>query len=155
MVPVKPSRLVLAAAAPAAIWIVVTAAWLIASALGIQPGGRSTAMTLSEAVAVASHADVARLLAAGADPNGRYRVRANLVRNDERTLTPFEAATGAIRTGPLQMLFDHGARIDESTYPVLWCAANARHNDDMIRFLQVHLLTNVYAVDCGNVRKVW
>jgi len=131
------------------------AAWLIASTLGVQPGGGATPMTLSEAAALASYADVTRLLAAGVDPNGRYRVRANLVRNDERTLTPLEAATGAIRTGPLQLLFDHGARVDETTYPVLICAAQARHNDDMIKFLQVHLLTDVYAVDCGNVRRVW
>ena len=153
MVPVK--RLQLAVAAPAVAWIVVMAVWLIAATVGMQPGGHATPMTLSEAAAVASYADVSRLLASGVDPNGRYRVRAHLVRNDERTLTPLEAATGAIRTGPLQMLFDHGAHIDESTYPVLWCAANARHNDDMIKFLQVHLLTNVYAVDCGNVRPVW
>lgn len=153
MVPVK--RLELAVAAPAFAWLALIVVWLIASVVGIQPGGRATPMTLSEATAVASHADVARLLAAGADPNGRYRVRANLVRNDERMLTPFEAATGAIRTGPLQMLFDHGARIDESTYPVLICAAHARNNDDMIKFLQVHLLTDVYAVDCGTVRRVW
>ena len=151
----KRPRLVLAAAAPAAIWIVLVGLWLIAATVGGQPGGGTEEMTLSEAAAVASYADVARLLAAGVDPNGRYRVRANLVRNDERMLTPLEAATGAIRTGPLQTLFDHGARIDETTYPVLWCAANARHNDDMITFLQVHLLTNVYAVDCGNVRRVW
>ena len=148
-------RLALAAAVPAVVWMVLTVAWLAAAAFDVQPGGDSRSLTLSEATAVASHADVARLLAAGADPNGRYRVRANLVRNDERMLTPLEAATGAIRTGPLELLVEHGARIDESTYPVLICAAQARHNNDMIKLLQRHQLTDVYAIDCGNVRRVW
>ena len=148
-------RLMLAVIAPVTIWLVVTIAWLAAAALGVQPGGDARSLTLSEATAVASHADVARLLAAGADPNGTYRVRANLVRNRELMLTPLEAATGAIRTGPLQMLIDHGARIDPATYPVLLCAAKARHNDDMLRLLERHLQSDVYAVDCANVRTIW
>ena len=153
VVPVN--RLLLVTAGAAAIWLVLTIVWLAAAALGVQPGGDPKSLTLSEASAVASHADVARLLDAGADPNGTYRVRANLVRNDERMLTPLEAATGAIRSGPLQMLVDRGARIDAMTYPVLLCAAKARHNDDMLRLLDKHLQSDVYAVDCENVRKVW
>jgi hypothetical protein len=150
----KGSRLVLAAAAPAALWLAGGVIWIAMAAAGITPGDGRT-MTLSEAAAVASHADVARLLGAGADPNARARVRAHLVRNDERMLTPLEASTGAIRTGPLGMLVDRGARIDSSTYPVLVCAAQDRHNDDMLKLLQAHQPSDVLAVYCANVRSVW
>src|SRR4051812_35076141 len=148
-------RLALAAAVPAAIWIAGCMVWLAMVAAGVPPGGNSRTMTLSEAAAVASHADVARLLAVGADPNAASRVRAHLVRNDERMLTPLEASTGAIRTGPLEMLVEKGARIDASTYPVLVCAAQARHNDDMLTLLQAHQPSDVLAVYCPSVRRVW
>src|SRR5512133_827682 len=93
MVPLK------AVALPAAVWVVFSAIWLAALVLGIPRGFDGRTMTLTEATAVASHADVARLLQSGADPNAPARLRAHLVRNNEMTITPLEAATGAIRTG--------------------------------------------------------
>jgi hypothetical protein len=148
MVPLK------AVALPAAVWVVFSAIWLAASVLGIPRGFDGRTMTLTEATAVASHADVARLLQGGADPNAPARLRAHLVRNNETTITPLEAATGAIRTGPVQMLVDHGAKIDETNYAVLWCAARARNNEDMIRFLESQRPYKA-VIDCHAVRPVW
>jgi hypothetical protein len=69
-------------------------------------------------------------------------------------MTPLEAATGAIRTGPLQMLVDHGATIDDANYSLLWCAATARNNQDMLRFLEMHRPAST-PVDCARVRSLW
>jgi hypothetical protein len=69
-------------------------------------------------------------------------------------MTPLEAATAAIRTGPLQMLVESGATIDEHNYPVLWCAAMARHNQDMIRLLESRR-SRQSPIDCTAVRTLW
>jgi hypothetical protein len=97
--------------------------WLLLAALGVPARVDGRSMNLTEATAVASHADAARLLGEGADPNARARLRAGLVKNAETMMTPLEAATGAIRTGPVKMLVEHGATIDQGNYTVLWCGA--------------------------------
>ena len=148
MVPLK------AVVIPGAVWVVCCVVWLACAVLGIPRGFDGRGMTLTEASAVASHADVARLLRDGADPNAPARLRAGLVRNGATTMTPLEAATASIRTGPVEMLVDHGARIDESSYAVLWCGAMARNNQDMIRFLQMRRPTHA-PVDCASVRRLW
>ena len=146
--------MILATALPAFGWVVASAIWLGAAALGMPRGFDGRTMTLTEASAVASHADVARLLNSGADPNASSRVRAGLLMNRETTMTPLEAATGAIRSGPVQMLMDRGARIDERNYGVLWCGAEARHNQDMLRFLESRR-PNQARIDCATVRTLW
>lgn len=146
-----PLRLI---AAPAAAWVVLSALWLVGAAIGVPAGADGRSMTLTEAAAVASHADAARLLDAGADPNAPQHLRAGLVRNDEATMTPLEASTAAIRTGPVQMLVEHGATIDERNYAVLWCGATARNNQDMLRFLQ-SVRPNQPPVNCAGVRSLW
>jgi hypothetical protein len=143
-----------ALALPAAAWVVFCIVWLLAAAFQQPRGLDGRAMTLSEASAVASSADAFRLLRDGADPNAPARVRAHLVRNDERTLTPLEAATGAIRTGPVQMLVDHGARVDDNNVAVLWCGAMARNNQDVLRFLRSRRAGQA-PIDCGRVRPLW
>jgi len=143
-----------AVAWPGAACALFSVLWLSAAALGVPQNVDGRTMTLTEATAVASHADVARLLRAGADPNAPSRLRAGLILNSDMILTPLEAATGAVRTGPLQMLVDHGARIDAGNYAVLWCAAQARNNQDMVRFLGVHM-PNVAPPDCATVRRIW
>ena len=148
MVPLK------AVALPAGAWVVFCVVWLLLAALDIPKTFDGRTMTLSEAAAVASHADAARLLADGADPNARARLRAGLVRNQEMTMTPLEAAAGAIRTGPVQMLVDRGATIDDTNFPVLWCAAKARNNRDMLRFLEIHRPAGT-PIDCAAVRSIW
>ncbi|HEY3161485.1 MAG TPA: hypothetical protein VGJ78_21110 [Vicinamibacterales bacterium] len=141
-------------ALPALGWVVLSVVWLVAAALGIPRGFDSRTMTLTEASAVASHADAAVLLRRGADPNAASRLRGGLVMNRATTMTPLEAATGAIRSGPVQMLIDRGARIDEGNYAVLWCGAVARRNTDMLRFLESRR-PNQPRIDCGKVRALW
>ena len=141
-------------AGPALGWIVLGVVWLVATALGVPRGFDSRTMTLTEASAVASHADAAVLLRGGADPNAASRLRGGLVMNSATTMTPLEAATGAIRSGPVQMLLDRGARIDEGNYAVLWCGAAARRNADMLRFLESRR-TERTPIDCTKVRALW
>lgn len=143
-----------AVALPATAWVVFCIVWLLLAALGVPSSLDGRSMTLTEATAVASHADAARLLDTGADPNARDRLRAGLVKNNESTMTPLEAATGAIRTGPVQMLVDRGATIDDTNYPVLWCAAKARNNQDMLRFLEMHRPPRT-PTDCRRARALW
>lgn len=148
MVPLKTVAL------PAVVWVAFSSVWLLAAALGIPAGFDGRTMTLTEATAVASHADAERLLRGGADPNAPSRLRAGLVRNPAMTITPLEAATASIRNGPVQMLVGRGARIDDTNYAVLWCAALARRNRDMARFLESQR-PNHAPVDCANVRRIW
>jgi len=150
----RPDRILIAVALPALGWIALSLLWLASAALGVPRGFDGRTMTLTEASAVASHADAARLLGSGADPNAPGRLRAYLVTSDENTMTPLEAATGAIRTGPVQMLVDRGATIDERNYAVLWCGAMARRNQDMLRFLQSRR-TDHAPIDCAAVRTLW
>ena len=157
MVPMKrshPEWLLLAVAVPPAVWVVFCVVWLVAAAVGLPRGFDGRTMTLSEATAIASYADAARLLRSGVDPNAPSRLRAGIVRNRESTMTPLEAATGAIRTGPVQMLVEHGAMIDSRNYSVLWCGAAARRNNDMLRFLESRR-PNQPAIDCATVRALW
>ena len=138
---------------PGAAWVVFCVVWLACAVLGIPSGLDGRSMTLSEASAVASHADAWRLLRDGADPNAAARLRAHLVMNDEKTVTPLEAATAAIRTGPLQMLVDHGATLDAGAYARVWCAAKARNNQDVLRFLDAR--RPAAPVDCRAVPPLW
>ena len=146
--------LLLAVAVPPAVWVAFCVVWLAAAAVGLPGGFDGRSMTLSEATAISSYADAARLLRSGVDPNAPSRLRAGIIRNRESTMTPLEAATGAIRTGPVQMLVEHGAMIDARNYSVLWCGAVARRNNDMLRFLESRRL-NQSAIDCATVRALW
>jgi hypothetical protein len=147
--------LMLAAALPALAWVVCGVVWLAAAAVGFPRAVDGRTMTLTEATAIASYADADRLLRGGADPNAPSHLRAGLIRNRESTMTPLEAATGAIRTGPLQMLVDRGATIDDRNYPVLWCGAVARRNQDMARFLEPRRPAGMSSIDCEKVRPLW
>ena len=147
--------LLLATAAPAAVWVVFSAAWLAIAAIGGPRAFDGRTMTLTEATAIASYADAARLLRGGADPNAPARLRAGIVDLRARTMTPLEAATGAPRTGPVQMLVEHGAVIDDSNFSVLWCGALARGNQDVLRFLRSLRSLGEPSIDCSRVRALW
>jgi hypothetical protein len=69
-------------------------------------------------------------------------------------MTPLEAATAAVRTGPVQMLIEHGAVVNGENYAVLWCGARARGNQEMLRFLQARSPTHT-PIDCSMVRTLW
>ena len=147
--------LLLAVALPGVVWVVGSVLWLSGGAFGFPRSFDGRTLTLTEATVIASYADADRLLRNGADPNAPAHLRAGIVRNRESMMTPLEAATGAIRTGPVQMLVDSGARIDERTFPVLWCAATARRNQDMLRVLASRRPPAQAAIDCATVRPLW
>lgn len=150
-----PLWLALAAALPGLIGAACGVLWLLGAAAGLPAGADSRTLTLSEAMVVASHADVIRLLHSGADPNAPSHVRAGLVGIREHSVTPIEAATASIRTGPIRQLMEAGARIDEQNYPVLWCAATVRRNQDMLRFLASQHPPGPSPLDCSTVRALW
>jgi len=145
----------MAVALPASIWAVAMVVWLGGVVVGVPGAFDSRTMTLTEASAVASYADAYRLLEHDADPNAPARLRAGLVRNRADSMTPLEAATGAIRTGPVQMLIDHGAVIDSRTFPVLWCGAVSRRNQDIQRLLEAYRPPGQPSIDCASVRALW
>jgi hypothetical protein len=145
--------MVVALAGPPAAWVVISATWLVTSAAN--PSAiDSRAMTLTETMAISSYADADRLLRGGADPNAPSRMRAGIVDLNTHMLTPLEAATGAVRNGPVNMLVEHGAVINEQNYSVLWCAAVARGNRNMQQFLQSRSPASV-PIDCSRVRSLW
>jgi hypothetical protein len=82
---------------------------LLASSVAGRPVLWNTGpLTLSEAAAYRDGGEVARLLAAGADPNAVYPVRRGAVRGRVEA-TPLEAAAAAGRTDIVQLLRSAGA----------------------------------------------
>ena len=147
------NALLIAIGGPPLAWVFISAAWLVVSTLG-PSAFDSRAMTLTETMAISSYADADRLLRSGADPNAPSRMRAGIVDLNTHMLTPLEAATGAVRNGPVDMLVEHGAVINERNYAVLWCGAVARGNRNMQQFLQSRSPAST-PVDCSRVRTLW
>src|SRR5712671_7293115 len=83
--------------------------WMIGRAAG---GGLwpPDQVTLAEAVATRNNAEALRLIARGANPNERQRVRDGLLVNGrDASVTPLEAAVGAQRAEAVRMLLANGA----------------------------------------------
>ena len=57
--------------------------------------------------------------------------------------------------GRLDIFFSNGARIDDEEFSVLWCAATARRNQDMLRFLAPRRPPDRSSIDCATVRALW
>ena len=81
---------------------------LAASLIGRPPFWTAEPLTLSEAAAFRDGGEVARLLAAGVDPNATYPVRRGAVRGRIEA-TPLEAAQAAGRDEIVLLLRDAGA----------------------------------------------
>lgn len=114
-------------------------------------------VTLAEAAAFGSNADIVRLLRAGADPNAPARVRRHVLREIDQRMTPLEAAAAG-RTGNrrriMGLLVDGGAILDSGTYPVVWCLADSRDNPDALAFVRERL-PDAPPPDCGRIRTPW
>ena len=104
---------VVCAALPALIATVVAAA----SPLFWKGGS----LTLSEAAALRDAGEVARQIAAGADPNATYPLRPGVLA--ALSLTPLEAAVGARRPEIVQLLVLRGAKVDAAGWRRLHCFA--------------------------------
>jgi hypothetical protein len=115
-----------AAAVPCLLVLVLFAASGAATLLRGQPLiWAPSRVTLSEAVAMSDLGESIRLLTLGADPNARYEL-AGVFRSDAHaTLTPLEAAVLTRELYMMDVVVDHGARIDERNTRTLQCLARA------------------------------
>lgn len=83
------------AAGPAFVLAATTLVWLGMAAIGRHPFWSYQPMTLSEAAALQHAGEIVRMLAAGADPNATYPVRAGILAPRAVVVTPLAAARAA------------------------------------------------------------
>lgn len=106
--------------------------------VGVFPFEPAGQMTLPEAAALESEADIVRLLRAGAGPNTPAWVRRTRIRAVHAELTPLEAAMTARHASVMTLLVDNGAVLNARTLPVLWCLAASQRNHDAQDWLRSH-----------------
>ena len=116
-----------------ALVIVVSLGLEAAGVFPFEPAGQ---MTLPEAAALESEADIVRLLRAGANPNTAARVRRTRIRAVQAALTPLEAAMSSRHVSVMTLLVDNGAVLDARNLPELWCLAASQQNQDAQNWLR-------------------
>ena len=110
-----------------------------------------TELTLSEAVGLRDQGEAVRLVMLGADPNRRYDVR-EVFRDDEHILlTPLEAAVITREDYMLDLVLDHGARIDQRNAATLQCLAKAVGAEAITS----RIIERSGEVDCAGVELPW
>jgi Ankyrin repeat len=110
------------AAIPALVAVGFCGAVVGAALFGYTPTfWRGGPLTLAEAAALRDRGEVARLIEAGADPNGEYALRPNVLAVSRAT--PLEAAVAARRPEIVQLLMHEGATMDERGWRHLHCLA--------------------------------
>jgi hypothetical protein len=116
----RPGILSALAGAPAIALAVMSVVWTAARPFG---GGLwpPDEVTLAEAAAMGSEAEVLRLVALGVSPNVRATVRPGLLDNREHRVTPFEAAVAARLPGTAALLLQLGARPTAAHVTALRC----------------------------------
>ena len=110
--------------------------WMIGRAAG---GGLwpPDQVTLAEAVATRNNAEALRLIARGANPNERQRVRDGLLVNGrDASVTPLEAAVGAQRAEAVRMLLANGATLDDRELRLLRCYERTRSDSGVRELLE-------------------
>lgn len=103
-------RLLLVAAAPAALLALIRVVFLVLAVWDVHPFWLWEPLNLAEAAALRDRGEVARLLAEGQDPNATYRVRRGMVDRYAVQVTPMAAALSARRDEIVQILLDAGAQ---------------------------------------------
>lgn len=141
----------LAIGLPGALVAVAVTAALLLYGGGLAPFAPAERMTLPEAAALESDADVVRLLNAGADVNQPAWVRRTRIRSVNATMTPIEAAMTSRHVSVMTLLADAGARITEADVPVLWCIAASQQNTDAQAWLRSRA-DLASPPDCADVR---
>ena len=118
------TRVAAIVAAPA---VGLAAAWALLLAIGVggaEPWWPFTPRNLSEAAAARDGGAVVRLVWSGADPNGVYDVRPELLWHEARRVPPIVAAAAANRPEIVDLLIDFGATPDAATWNAARCAAS-------------------------------
>jgi hypothetical protein len=118
---------------------------------GVAPFAPAERMTLPEAAALESDADIVRLLRAGADVNQAAWVRRTRIRPVHAMMTPIEAAMTSRHVSVMTLLADAGARITVAEIPVLWCLAVQQRNGDAQAWLRSRA-DLASSPDCADVR---
>ena len=147
-------RLARAVAGAPTPWLLVSAALVIAGALGYTPFMTPADLTMPEAAGVRDHLEILRQIESGVDPNRAERVRSGLVRPGEYVMTPLEAAVASGMLDTVQFLQHHSARVDETTLPELLCFAKLQGAADIEMYLREQAPAD-FAPLCESVRLPW
>ena len=139
---------------PGALLIAVTAAMFTALPFGIDPLWHVEPVTLPEAAALRDNGEVVRLIGLGADPNEAGIVRQYFAHNEAHVLTPLEAAVSIRRAGIVDLLLEHGARLDAETWAQLICFADVVEAEDVRALLEQRRPQGAPAT-CEGVRTPW
>jgi hypothetical protein len=102
--------MLLVAMLPPALLALTRVVFLVLAVWGVHPFWLYEPLNLAEAAALRDRGEVARLLAAGKDPNATYRVRRGFVRDYPVAMTPMAAAMATRRDEIAQILLDAGAK---------------------------------------------
>jgi hypothetical protein len=146
-----PTLEALAVGLPGLVVAAAVLAVLLLRAVGAAPFTVPGPMTLSEAAALESDADVVRLLDAGADVNQPAHVRRTRIRAVHGTMTPIEAAMTSRHVSVMTLLANAGAQIGAAEVPVLWCIAESQRNPDAQAWLRSRA-SGLVPADCNGVR---
>lgn len=136
---------------PGAVVAALVVMALLLHAGGVAPFAPAERMTLPEAAALESDADVVRLLRAGADVNQQAWVRRTRIRSVHAAMTPMEAAMTSRHVSVMTLLADAGARITAAELPVLWCLAASQQNADAQAWLRSRA-AGPFPATCAGVR---
>ena len=134
--------------------IAATAALLVGLPFGYDPLWAVEPLTLPEAAALHDNGEAVRLMMNGADPNTPGLVRANFARSTPAVLTPLEAAVAIRRADMVQLLLEHGARLDAPTWTRLFCFAKVVDAGDVSALLEARRPTAASA-SCEGVQTPW
>ena len=107
---------------------------------------RGGPLTLAEAAALRDRGEVARLIEAGADPNGEYALRPGVLAVSRAT--PLEAAVLARRAEIVQLLMHEGAAMDEGRWRHLHCIAAEIGENDVIDAIDAYRPPTAATVSC-------
>lgn len=110
-------------------------------------------LTLPEAAALKDDAEVLWAIRRGVDPNARALVRAGVISDRERLLTPAEAAVASRRVQMLHFLVQQGARMDADTRRSLLCFARRVEAGEIVEYLELE--PGAAQVSCEGVALPW